>query len=123
MILMEKNGQKKFVFDCCIPRYRADGWKADGEADNAHASPDAPPEQTVDETAVTDGTAEETDVPPEQTVDETAVTDGTAEETDVPPEQTVDETVMQTFTCPHCGKEYSKRASLKAHIRRSHAEK
>lgn len=102
MILMEKNGQKKFVFDCCIPRYRADGWKADGEADNAHASPDAPPEQTVDETAVTDGTAEETDVPPEQTVDET---------------------VMQTFTCPHCGKEYSKRASLKAHIRRSHAEK
>ena len=80
MILMEKDGQKKFVFDCFIPWYRADGWKAEGEADSVQFSPETPPEQAVDETA------------------------------------------EQTYTCPHCGKEYSKEASLKTHIRRSHAE-
>lgn len=80
MILMEKDCQKKFVFDCFIPRYRADGWRAEGEADDVQTSPEAPPEQAADETA------------------------------------------EQTFICPHCGKEYSKEASLKTHIRRSHAE-
>lgn len=102
MILMEKDGQKKFVFDCFIPRYRADGWKAEGEADDVQTSPEAPPEQAADETAATDGTTEEAETEPEQAADETA---------------------EQTFICPHCGKEYSKEASLKTHIRRSHAEK
>lgn len=102
MILMEKDGQKKFVFDCFIPWYRADGWKAEGEADSVQLSPEAPPEQAVDETAVSDGTTEETDAEPEQAVDETAA--------------------GQTYTCPHCGKEYSKEASLKTHIRRNHTE-
>ena len=122
MILMEKDGQKKFVFDCFIPRYRADGWRAEGEADDVQTSPEAPPEQAADETAAADGNTEKAKTEPEQAADETAAADGNTEKAKTEPEQAADETAEQTFICPHCGKEYSKEASLKTHIRRNHAE-
>lgn len=40
MVVMEKNNEKKFVFDCFIQQYRAHGWNVSGEVDTESVLPD-----------------------------------------------------------------------------------
>ncbi len=89
MLMMEKGGKKKFVFDCFISHYRDDGWNVIGEADAVQPPLSSTPEVEDD------------------------LTDSAVEES---------ESDTECFDCPHCGKSYQKESSLKAHIKKSHAE-
>ena len=120
MILMEKDGVKKFVFDCFVSQYRADGWKAEGEEDLGQNSPPVDPDNAGDDGVVPTGTDADGDDEGNATVDdETAVANAP-----VDPDNAGDDGVVPAakFRCPYCDKEYDKEASLKTHIRRSHAE-
>lgn len=92
MVVMEKNNEKKFVFDCFIQQYRAHGWNVSGEVDTESVLPDT----------VSDSEANTESVLPDTVSDS--------------------ENADSVFVCPHCGKTYAKQASLKAHIKRSHKE-
>ena len=108
MVLMKRDGVSKWVPDVFVNAYRSEGYVIDGEREQVrpvHALVTENPSSIAKE--------------PEHVADEHESVIPTEEE----PEVVVANNVTATgFVCPHCGKEYTRKAYLDKHIGEKHAE-
>ena len=106
MKLMKRDAETVHVPDCFISAYKTLGYSVVGEEEPA---PTAPP-QKKQEQAVEEAPAETKEVTP-------------AEEIQEAPEKVVpDENKGTDYTCPFCGKNYSRKGNLEKHIEKEHSE-
>ena len=128
MVLMEKNGIKKYVPDVFVDSFSMNGYTIVGAEEKMtptanHGGGEAlnlnPPEDDDDVDDSTSGS-------PEDDGDE----EGSNDEPSYPPEdgevkessETEEYEQTEKCVCPYCGKEYSNSGNLKRHIAKAHPE-
>lgn len=94
MILMVKDGEKRYIPDVAVGVYRSIGWKCDGEPEPVAF------EEVVDEPA--------------------AVPAGEDDVADAPGEVVEDDVDVEKHICAHCGKEFASKAALTRHMKKEH---
>ena len=97
MILMVKDGEKRYIPDVAVGVYRSLGWRGDGEPEPVAL------EEVVDEPAAVPAGEDDVDV-------------------DEPGEVVEDDVDVEKHICARCGKEFGSKAALTKHMKKEHTE-